>query len=123
VRQATELCNLKPKRRFIVSDAMSYISDLQDAIRRVHGVESTHLESVAVKEIFQGKTVWDGAVEVFLIHGHPKAARVYAWAYDTGDPKQPRRHVTSLHIFPVISAVAAVRAAIVEDFRDRRSAQ
>jgi hypothetical protein len=91
------LCNLKSKLRFIDSDAMSYISDLQDAIRRVHGVESTHLESVPVKEIFQGKTVWDGAVEVFLIHGHPKAARVYAWTYDTGESERAKtpRHLVA----------------------------
>lgn len=96
---------------------MSYISELQDVIRRLHGVESKHIESVPVKETFQGKTVWEGIVEVFELQRHPKAPRVYAWAHDIDDPKEPRRHVTVLHITPVTSAAAAVRAAIVQEFR------
>jgi hypothetical protein len=100
---------------------MSYVSELQDAIRRLHGVESKHIGSVPVKETFEGKTVWEGIVEVFELIGHPKAPKVYAWAHDTDDPKQPHRHVTVLHIPPVTSAVLAVRAAIVEEFRNRES--
>lgn len=102
---------------------MSYISELQDVIRKLHGVESKYVESVPVKEIFQGKTVWEGDVEVFDLIGHPQAPRVYAWAHDTDDPKQPRKHVTVLHIEPVTSAIAAVRAAIVQEFRERESAE
>ena len=96
---------------------MTYIDELKDVIRRLHGVESTHVESVPVKETFQGKTVWDGMVEVFDLHGHPKAPKVYAWAHDTDDPKKPRRHVTVLHTGPITSAVKAVQAAIVQEFR------
>jgi hypothetical protein len=96
---------------------LSYISDLQDVIRRLHGVESKHVQSVPVKETFQGKTVWEGIVEVFELVGHPKAPRVYAWSHDTDDPKKPKRHVTVLHIAPILSAEAAVKAAIVQEFR------
>ncbi|MHB8624442.1 MAG: hypothetical protein ACYC9J_10870 [Sulfuricaulis sp.] len=94
-----------------------YIEELQEVIRRLHGVESRHIESVPVKETFQGKTVWDGIVEVFELIGHPKAPKVYAWAHETDDPKKPR-HVTVLHIAPVTSAAAAVKAAIVQEFRN-----
>jgi hypothetical protein len=97
---------------------VSYIDDLRDVIRRLHGVEATHVESVPVKEMFQGKTVWEGIVEVFEIRGHPKASRVYAWSHETDDPKKPRRHVTVLHIAPILSAEAAVKAAIVQEFRN-----
>lgn len=72
-----------------------------------------------MKEEFGGQTIWDGIVEVFELHGHPKASKVYAWAHDTDDPDNPRRHVTVLHIPPVTSAVLAVKAAIVEEFRNR----
>jgi hypothetical protein len=96
----------------------SYIDELRDVIRRLHGVEARHVESVPVKETFQGKTVWEGIVEVFELHGHPKAPRVYAWSHETDDPEQPRRHVTVLHIPPVISPILAVRAAIVQEFRN-----
>jgi hypothetical protein len=52
---------------------VNYIRELQDVIRKLHGAESKHLESVPVKEIFQGKTVWEGIVEVFELAGHPTA--------------------------------------------------
>ena len=94
-----------------------HIEELREVIRRLHGVEAQHVESVAVKETFQGKTVWEGIVEVFEIRGRPKAPKVYAWSHDTDDPKKPKRHVTALHIGPVTSAAATVRAAIVQEFR------
>ena len=96
---------------------MTYIEELRDAIRRLHGVEATHVESVPVKETFGGQTVWDGIVEVFELKGHPKANWAYAWAHDTDDPQKPRHHVTVLHIPPVTSAVLAVKAAIVQEFK------
>jgi hypothetical protein len=96
---------------------LNSISELQEVIRRLHEAQSLHVESVPVKETFQGKTVWEGVVEVFELIGHPKAPRVYAWSHDTDDPKQPRRHVTVLHIHPVTSPILAVRAAIVQEFR------
>lgn len=96
---------------------MTYIEELEDVIRRLHGSQSLHVESVPVKETFQGKTVWEGIVEVFELIGHPNASRVYAWSHATDDPKQPKRYVTVLHVHPVTSPVLAVRAAIVQEFR------
>lgn len=58
-----------------------YIARLQNAIRDLHGCESTYVETVPVTETFQGKTVWQGEVEVFNIRGHPKAKRAYAWSH------------------------------------------
>ena len=97
---------------------MTYIEELQDVIRRLHGVESKHIESVPIKETFQGKTVWEGIVEVFELVSHPKAPKAYAWAYATDNPKKPL-HVTVLHLGPVTSPLLAVKAAIVEEFRNR----
>ena len=94
---------------------MSYIEELGDVIRHLHGVESKHVESVPVKETFQGRTVWEGVVEVFELIGHPKAPKVYAWAHKTNEGKP--RHTTVLHIHPVTSPLLAVRAAIVQEFR------
>ena len=94
---------------------MSHIEDLRAVIRRPHGVEAKYVESVHVKEVFQGKTVWEGIVEVFDLENHPTAKRIYAWAHDTDDKK--KRHVTVLHVAPVDSPRAAVRAAIVQEFR------
>ena len=70
---------------------MNYIEELQDAIRRLHVAEATHVETVPIKEEFQGQTIWEGEVEVFDLHGHPQTHRVYAWAHDTEDADHPRR--------------------------------
>src|SRR5713101_7655989 len=94
----------------------AYIEELKVAIRYLYGVEATHVESVPIKETFQGKTVWEGIVEVFELHGHPKASRVYAWSHETDNPERPERHVAVLHIHPVTSPLMAVRAAIREEF-------
>jgi hypothetical protein len=101
---------------------MDYLEELRDVIRRLHGVESTHIQSVPIKEVFQGKTVWEGIVEVFDLKNHPKAPRAYAWAYETENPNKPR-HVVVLHLGPITSPLLAVRAAIVEEFRNRETAQ
>jgi hypothetical protein len=100
---------------------VSYIGELRDVIRRLHGAEATHVESVAVKETFKGQTVWEGIVEVFDLVGHPTASRAYAWAHDGKHPKESS--VAVLHIEPITSASAAVRAAIVQEFRSLESAE
>ena len=97
---------------------MSYIEELRDVIRRLHGAEATHIESVPVKETFKGETVWEGIVEVFELTGHATAHRVYAWAHETDDPNKPVRHVTVLHLHPIKSAQDAVRAVILQEARN-----
>jgi hypothetical protein len=100
---------------------MSNIEELGDIIRKLHKAKATHVESVPVKEVFQGQTVWDGVVEVFDLKGHSKTHRAYAWSHDTDDPKHPRRHVTVLHIPPAISPRTAVQAAIVQEFKSAQA--
>jgi hypothetical protein len=102
---------------------MSHIDELCDVIRRLHGVESTHVSSVPVKEVFQGRTVWEGVVEVFELIGHPTTSKLYAWSHATDDPENPWRHVTVLHSHPVTSPVLAVRAAILQEIRDNAPAE
>jgi hypothetical protein len=101
---------------------MTYIDNLREVIQNLHGVRATHLESVPVTELWQGRTVWDGVVEVFTLHDHPTANIAYAWSHDTNDPENPRQHVTVLKIPPVESPVTAVRAAILQEFRDAGTA-
>ena len=96
---------------------MTYIEELRNVIRKLHGVESTHRQSVPVREVFNGKTIWDGVVEVFTLHGHPSANTAYAWSHATNDPASPKRHVTVLHVPPAVSPETAVRAFIVQEFR------
>ncbi len=102
---------------------MNEIEELRDVIRKLHKAKATHVESVHITEVFQGKTVWDGMVEVFDLKGHPKTHRAYAWTHATDDPKQPRRSVTVLHIPPAISPQTAVQAAILQEIRNASPAQ
>lgn len=89
------------------------ITALQAAIKNLHGCDSTWIESVPVKETFQGQIVWEGEVQVFDLQGHPRATRAYAWSYRTDEGK--RRTVAVLHEGPVDSPENAVKAAIVFD--------
>ena len=97
---------------------MNPINELRDVIHKLHGATATHLESVPVKETFNGETVWEGIVEVFNLHGHPKANKAYAWSQDAQDPDKPAYHVTVLHIPPAISPETAVRAALLQEYRN-----
>jgi hypothetical protein len=102
---------------------MSHIDELRDVIRKLHGAEATHRESVPVKETFNGQTVWEGVVEVFDLRGHKHSETAYAWAHDTDDPDNPRQHVAVLHLGPVTSPLTAVRAFILQEFRNNASAE
>src|SRR5437879_9581174 len=82
---------------------------LKKAIKSTHGWESLHVESVAVKEFFEGRTAWEGTVEVFHLVGHPQAKRAYAWTYRDGDQNKT---VAVLGIPPVDSPQSAVKVAI-----------
>jgi hypothetical protein len=56
------------------------------------------------------------------LKGHPKADRAYAWIHQTDDPTHPNRHVTVLHVPPVVSPQTAVQAAIVQEFKEHGKA-
>jgi hypothetical protein len=99
---------------------VSYIEELQEVIEKLHGTRATHVETVPIKEEFQGETICEGEVEVFDLHDHPKTHRVYAWAHDTEDADHLRRHVTVLHIPPATSPRKAVQASIVSDYRKQK---
>ena len=55
-------------------------------------------------------------VEVFEPIGHPEAKKAYACSYETD--AQKRRTIAVLHVPPIDSPDAAVRAAIVKEVRD-----
>lgn len=102
---------------------MTYLDELRDVIRRLHGVDSKHVVSIPVKETHKGDTIWEGVVEVFELIGHPSASRLYAWSHATDDPENPQKHVTVLHCHPIQSARDAVRAAIIQEFRANAESQ
>ena len=94
------------------STKKQYIDRLQMVINQLHKCKSTWVESVPVKEVFQGKTVWEGDVEVFALTGHPKATRCYGWSH--GNPEQ---FITILELPPVKSAQDAVKVGVAHQVR------
>jgi hypothetical protein len=71
-----------------------------------------------LERTFDGKPVWEGVVHVFDLAGHPSATRAYAWSSPI-DRSAKRRFFAVLHVPPVDSPQAAVRAAIVAEAKAR----
>ncbi len=73
------------------------------------------IESIPTREMFQGKLVWEGVVEVFSIHQGEKEIPVYAFLIhlDGSDAKA----VTVLGLPPIDSPLTAVRAGIRTEIR------
>ena len=68
-----------------------------------------------VWEAFQGKTVWDGNVEIFELTGHASAKLAYAWGHAMRDTGNEVRIVTMLGVPPVVSPRKAVQVFIEAD--------
>ena len=81
--------------------------EIAKTIASKEGCGCVYLRDVAVKEVFKGKPVWEGVVQVFSLSMH-KARHCYAWV----DPSL-KELVTVLEIPPVESPETAVRAFIV----------
>ena len=90
------------------------ITHIKDAIRATHGCESLHIESVSIKEVFEGQTAWEGTIEVFDLVGHREAKRAYAWMYRDGGQEKT---IAVLGIPPVDSPQSAVKVAIASRAR------
>jgi hypothetical protein len=90
------------------------LKSISDAVEAQHGGTAMHIESVPVKETFQGQTVWEGVVEVFDLEGCPKATRAYAWSSPI-EGSDKRRFYAVLHLGGIRSPQDAVRAAIVAE--------
>ncbi|HEY3917666.1 MAG TPA: hypothetical protein VGL83_07720, partial [Stellaceae bacterium] len=89
---------------------------LRAAVESQHGGTATLVQTTVVKEAFDGAPVWEGVVHVFDLAGNSLATRAYAWSSPI-EGSEKRRFFAVLHIGPINSPVAAVRAAIVVEQR------
>ena len=87
---------------------------LKQAVEHQHGGTATFVESVPVKEKFQGNTVWEGMVHVFDLEGNTQSTRAYAW-WSPIEGSTKRRLFGVLHLGDIRSPQDAVRAAIVAE--------
>jgi hypothetical protein len=79
-------------------------------------VRAALVDALPVKEVFEGKTVWEGMVHVFDLEGHSKATRAYAWSSPI-EGSDRRRFYAVLHLGGIRSPLDAVRAAIVAEHK------
>jgi len=89
---------------------------LKQAVEQQHCGTATLVESVPVKEKFQGKTVWEGMVHVFDLEGNTKSTRAYAWSSPI-EGSTKRRFFAVLHLGGIRSPQDAIQAAIVAEHR------
>jgi hypothetical protein len=90
---------------------------LRETVERMHGGTATLAQSVPVREIFGGTTVWEGVVHVFHLTGHSTATRAYAWSSPI-EGSTKRRFFAVLHTARISSPLEAVRAAIVAEHKE-----
>lgn len=83
------------------------IERLQQVIFHLHKVDSEWIESKHVREVFGGKTLWEGDVEVFMLRDHPKAKRCYGWTHG-----EPEEIIIILELPPVTDAQSAVKVGV-----------
>jgi hypothetical protein len=100
-----------------VANNQDYLTRIQVAIQQLHKCGAIYRKTVPVREVFRGKTIWEGDVEVFDINGHPTAKRCYGWSHAEGNNDDGERFVTVLEIPPVSSPETAVKVAIVSEVR------
>jgi hypothetical protein len=89
---------------------MPHREPLAKEIEQLH--ESTALweATIPVREVVGGKVVWNGKVEVYLLIGHDKAKRCYAWISETATGE--KRIQVVLELPPIASAADAVRTTL-----------
>jgi hypothetical protein len=89
---------------------------LKRAVESQHGGKATFVRSVPIHEELKGKTIWNGAVQVYDLADSPSGAtRAYAWS--CGLPNGNRRSVAVLHIPPILGPRDAVKADIMTEAR------
>lgn len=114
VRDPKAIYRLKPSGGEETTD---FPPALIRAIESEHGGTATFVQSVPVKEMHNGHTVWEGVVHVFDLAGNPKATRAYAWSSPI-EGSTKRRFFAVLHMGAIKSPQDAVRAAIVAEHKN-----
>ena len=92
------------------------LAELVQVVETEHDCAATFVQSVPVREAFDGQIVWEGIVHIFEITDHPEATRCYAWSSPV-ESSSKQRFYAVLEVLPVQSAQDAVRAAIVAEHR------
>lgn len=95
----------------------SEIESAQKAVEGLHGGKASFRRKVYVIEESAGERVWEGDVFVFALEEHPTARSAYAWSVSIPGSER-RRFYAVLHEGPVDSPEKAIRAAIIQAWRE-----
>lgn len=100
----------------VIISPMTTKEKLQEVIRRRYGCESIHVQTQPVFYEPHDSSAGMVEVEVFDLVNYPRAKRCYGWHHITLDVNEGIRYIAVLEIPPVISATAAVKEAMAEEF-------
>jgi hypothetical protein len=117
INQALSVQKLRMRKKKTDFASEVSIEALAKAILDLHGCRATWVESVPIKETFEGETVWEGIIQIFDLIDHPTATRCYAWSHELDNSKK-RLFFAVLHQGPVDSPQKAVKAAIVHNHKE-----
>ncbi len=117
MRKTVSLRDRRGPQRTCSLSANVATSQLRQAVEGLHSCRATLREVAFVREECQGQAVWEGDVRVFDLEGHPTATAAYAWS-DPVPGSDRRRFYAVLHEGPIQSPADAVRASIVQSYRE-----
>jgi hypothetical protein len=84
---------------------------LKQAVEELHHCEANYISSEHVRESLGGTVVWDGAVSLFGLAGHPATTMCYAWSVQEPGSANPVLFAV-LRMAPIDSSRDAVRASL-----------
>ena len=102
----------------MITAEVASVQQLKEAIESQHGGRARFVQQVAVDERSGNLPIWQGVVHAFDLENHPTATRAYAWSSPI-EGSDKRRFYAVLHVPPISSPADAVRAAIVQDYREK----
>lgn len=91
--------------------------DLRRTVESIHSCRATLTQTVPVRELVHGQSVWEGVVHVFDLEGHYHANRAFACSSPI-EGSEKRRFFAVLQLGAIKEPVDAVRAAIVTERRN-----
>src|SRR6266508_6732101 len=89
-------------------------SELKNAVERMHHCSARLIQSVPIREWFEHETVWESAVHIFDLEGHPTASRAYAWSSSI-EGSDKRRFFAVLHQPPITSPIKTPNTATAQE--------
>lgn len=94
---------------------------LRKAVERKYACVAVPIKAMPVRKRVDGKTAWEGLVEILELAGHPKAIRAYAWFVSDEQSPAARTIATVLHSPHVSSAKRAVHLTGAESAAEHAS--